>query len=59
MPGPSLKVTEINHVALHVRDHARSKKFYRAVLGFADRTARVHPGQEMETHPTISFLVAG
>lgn len=59
MPGPSLKVTEINHVALHVGDLERSKRFYIGVLGFEDRTARVNPGQAMHSNSTMSFLVAG
>jgi glyoxylase I family protein len=56
---PSLKVTEINHVALHVTDLERSKRFYVDVLGFQDRTSRVNPGQARSSHPTMSFLFAG
>lgn len=59
MPAPSLKVTEINHVALNVRDLERSKRFYVDVLGFEDRTSRVNPGQAMSSKPTMSFLLAG
>ena len=59
MLGPSLKVTEINHVALHVGDLERSKEFYVGVLGFEDRTAKVNPGQATHSNPTMSFLVAG
>lgn len=59
MPAPSLKVTEINHVALLVTDLARSKTFYVDVLGFEDRTSRVNPDQAMSANPTMSFLIAG
>lgn len=59
MPAPSLKVTEINHVALHVTDLERSKAFYVDVLGLEDRTSRVDPGQAMSSMPTRSFLLAG
>jgi catechol 2,3-dioxygenase-like lactoylglutathione lyase family enzyme len=58
-PLPSLKVTEINHVALHVTDLERSKRFYVDVLGFQDRTSRVNPDQAMSPHPTMSFLFTG
>ena len=59
MRPPPLKVIEINHVALHVADLERSKRFYVDVLGFEDRTATVNPGQAMSSNPTMSFLLAG
>jgi catechol 2,3-dioxygenase-like lactoylglutathione lyase family enzyme len=59
MPAPSLKVTEINHVALHVTDLERSNTFYVDVLGCEDRTSRVNPGQAMNANPTMRFLLAG
>ena len=59
MPAPSLKVTEINHVALFVTNLERSRKFYIDILGFEDRTATVHPGQATSSNPTMSFLFAG
>lgn len=59
MSAGSLKVTEINHVALHVTDLERSKTFYVDVLGFEDRTATVNPAQAMSSKPTMSFLLAG
>ena len=59
MPGPSLKVTEINHLALHVGTWNDQKKFYVGVLGSEDRTARVNPGQARHANPTMSFLAAG
>jgi catechol 2,3-dioxygenase-like lactoylglutathione lyase family enzyme len=34
MIGQALKVTGIDHVVLHVRDLAKSKRFYMEVLGF-------------------------
>jgi catechol 2,3-dioxygenase-like lactoylglutathione lyase family enzyme len=59
MTGPALKVTEINHVVLHVADLKRSQSFYVDVLGFEDRTLRVNPGQAAAPHQTMSFLQAG
>jgi catechol 2,3-dioxygenase-like lactoylglutathione lyase family enzyme len=59
MSARSLKVTEINHVALHVTDLERSKAFYVDVLGFDDRTSTVNPAQAMSSKPTMSFLLAG
>jgi catechol 2,3-dioxygenase len=59
MRTPSLKVTEINHVAIHVTDLERSKAFYLDLLGFEDRISRVNPGQAMIANATISFLLAG
>jgi len=37
MAVPTLQVTGINHVVLHVTDLERSKRFYMDVLGFEDR----------------------
>lgn len=37
MGTSTLKVTGINHVVLHVTDLDRSRTFYMAALGFADR----------------------
>jgi lactoylglutathione lyase len=37
MGQPSLQVTGINHVVLHVADIERSARFYTDVLGFEDR----------------------
>lgn len=59
MPAPSLKVTEINHVALFVTNLERSRKFYIDILGFEDRTATVNPSQATSSNPTMSFLFAG
>jgi catechol 2,3-dioxygenase-like lactoylglutathione lyase family enzyme len=54
-----MRVTEINHIALHVADLERARRFYVEVLGFEDRTRRVNPNQAASTHQTMSFLVAG
>jgi catechol 2,3-dioxygenase-like lactoylglutathione lyase family enzyme len=59
MPTPALKVTEINHVVLHVTDLERSRRFYLEVLGFEDRTLRVNPGQATNPGQTMSFLQGG
>jgi catechol 2,3-dioxygenase-like lactoylglutathione lyase family enzyme len=56
---PTLQVTEIDHLALHVTELDRSRKFYVDVLGFEDRTSKVNPGQAMSPHQTMSFLVVG
>lgn len=37
MAAPSLQVTGINHVVLHVADLERSRRFYIDLLGFEDR----------------------
>lgn len=39
MGTPTLKVTGINHVVLHVTDLDRSRTFYMDALGFEDRGA--------------------
>jgi catechol 2,3-dioxygenase-like lactoylglutathione lyase family enzyme len=56
---PAAVTVEINHLVLNVSDLKRSRNFYMEVLGFADRTQQVNPGQAESTHPTMSFLVAG
>jgi catechol 2,3-dioxygenase-like lactoylglutathione lyase family enzyme len=59
MPESVLRVTEINHVVLHVANLERSRRFYTEVLGFEDRTLKVNPGQATSPHPTMTFLQAG
>jgi catechol 2,3-dioxygenase-like lactoylglutathione lyase family enzyme len=54
-----LRVTEINHVVLHVANLERSRRFYTEVLGFEDRTLRVNPRQARSAHQTMSFLHCG
>jgi catechol 2,3-dioxygenase-like lactoylglutathione lyase family enzyme len=54
-----LRVTEINHVVLHVANLELSRRFYMEVLGFEDRTLKVNPGQATSPHPTMSFLQGG
>ena len=59
MPESVLKVTEINHVVLHVANLERSRRFYTEVLGFEDRTLKVNPGQATSPHQAMSFLLGG
>jgi catechol 2,3-dioxygenase-like lactoylglutathione lyase family enzyme len=53
MTTPTLKVTGINHVVLHVADVERSKRFYIEVLGFEDRNVNLGPRMK------ASFLRCG
>ncbi len=47
MATPTLKVTGINHVVLHVNDVERSMRFYMEVLGFESRSIAAGSGRKM------------
>lgn len=61
MNQPKLTVLELNHVALHVQDVARSNYFYGEVLGFPTlpRPAFDFPGAWFALGPTQQLHLIG